>query len=173
MRAAGRKMKIGIGELAIVFFVALFVIGPDKLPEAARKFGEILGQFKKASDEATREIRKSVIDPLEEAQKPIREAMAPVQEISDQVEQNRKSIEKAFRNIGKADKKTDPQTDGPSGGAEPDTKNDGTVLQADDIRESSDQSHEQGIEHAQDDLWDSIHEDNTPDAARTEQDTAD
>ena len=96
-------MKIGIGELAIVFVVALFIIGPDKLPEAARKFGEILGQFKKASSEATKEIRKSVIDPLEEAQKPIREAMAPVQEITDQMEQNRKSIEKAFRSVGKND----------------------------------------------------------------------
>ena len=31
-------MKIGMQELVIVFIVALIVIGPDKLPEYARKF---------------------------------------------------------------------------------------------------------------------------------------
>jgi TatA/E family protein of Tat protein translocase len=32
-------MKIGAMELVVIFIVALLVIGPDKLPQYARKFG--------------------------------------------------------------------------------------------------------------------------------------
>ena len=62
-------MKIGFSELVVVFVVALFVIGPDKLPEYARKLGEALRQFRKASNEMTKDLRESVIEPLEEAEK--------------------------------------------------------------------------------------------------------
>ena len=42
-------MKIGVWELLVVFVVALVVIGPDKLPEYAKKLGEALRQFRKYS----------------------------------------------------------------------------------------------------------------------------
>lgn len=40
-------MKIGFQELLIVFIVALVVVGPDKLPYYAKKFGQAMAQFKK------------------------------------------------------------------------------------------------------------------------------
>ena len=75
-------MKIGVWELMLVFVVALLVIGPDKLPEYARKFGEALKEFKKYSSEATKEIRESVVEPLQEAQRPLKEAMEPISDLS-------------------------------------------------------------------------------------------
>ena len=102
-------MRIGMTELILIFFVALVVIGPDKLPQYARKLGEALGQFRKASDEAASEIKKSVVEPLEEAQKPLREVMEPIQELDQAVRGNARDVQKSFRNIGRKteEKKTE------------------------------------------------------------------
>ena len=63
-------MRIGVTELRVVLIVALLVLGPDKLPKYARKLGQALAEIRKASDEATREIRENVVEPLEDAQRP-------------------------------------------------------------------------------------------------------
>ena len=42
-------MKIGAMELIVIFIVALLVIGPDKLPSYAKKFGNAMREFRKAS----------------------------------------------------------------------------------------------------------------------------
>ena len=94
-------MKIGAMELVVIFIVALLVIGPDKLPQYARKFGMALREFRKASSGVTKEIRESVIDPLQEAQKPLREAMEPLDEISRDLKAEVKGVEKDLKNIGK------------------------------------------------------------------------
>ena len=94
-------MKIGAMELVVIFIVALLVIGPDKLPQYARKFGSALQEFRKASSGVTKEIRESVIDPLEEAQKPLREAMEPLEDISKGLKSDLNAVEKDLKNIGK------------------------------------------------------------------------
>ena len=99
-------MKIGALELVVVFIVALLVIGPDKLPLYAKKFGSAMREFRRASLDVTQEIRESVIDPLEEAQKPLREAMEPIEEIQNGLKADVKSVEKEFRDIGKAKPET-------------------------------------------------------------------
>ena len=63
-------MKIGAMELIVIFIVALLVIGPDKLPSYAKKFGNAMREFRKASSDMTQDIRESVVEPLEEAQRP-------------------------------------------------------------------------------------------------------
>ena len=40
-------MRIGMSELVVILVVALFVLGPDKLPVYAKKMGEALAQFRK------------------------------------------------------------------------------------------------------------------------------
>ena len=70
-------MKIGITELIVIFVVALLVIGPDKLPAYAQKLGQAMAQFRKYSAEVTKEIKTSVVEPLEEAQKPLRGGPTP------------------------------------------------------------------------------------------------
>ena len=95
-------MKIGIQELLLVFIVALVVIGPDKLPYYAKKFGQALAQFRKFSDEATKEIRESVVEPLEEAQRPLKEAMQPVTDLEKEVKGNLNEIQQSLKGIGKS-----------------------------------------------------------------------
>lgn len=41
----------GMGELVVIFVVALIVVGPKKLPEIARALGKGLGSLKKTLDE--------------------------------------------------------------------------------------------------------------------------
>ncbi|MBR0040607.1 MAG: twin-arginine translocase TatA/TatE family subunit [Oscillospiraceae bacterium] len=95
-------MKIGALELIVVFIVALLVIGPDKLPQYARKFGAAMREFRKASQDVTQEIRESVIDPLEEAQKPLKDAIEPIEELEKGLKDDVKSVEKDLRDLGKA-----------------------------------------------------------------------
>ena len=94
-------MKIGALELLVVFVVALLVIGPDKLPLYAKKFGAAMREFRKASQDVTQEIRESVIDPLEEAKKPLKEAMEPIEELQNGLKADIKSVEKEIKDIGK------------------------------------------------------------------------
>ena len=84
-------------ELIVIFIVALLVIGPEKLPEVAHKFGAAMREFRKASQDATEELRESVIDPLEEAQRPLREAMEPLDELNRSVKADIASVEKEHK----------------------------------------------------------------------------
>ena len=104
-------MKIGFTEIIVIFIVALIVIGPDKLPYYARKLGAGLREFRKATDDMTKDIRESVVEPLEEAQKPIREAMEPFEQLDRDVRNNFKETSDSLNNIGKA-KKPDKAADG-------------------------------------------------------------
>ena len=97
-------MRIGVSELIVVFIVALLVIGPDKLPRYARKLGAALAEFRKASDEATREIRENVVGPLEEAQRPLREAAESVEDAGRAVRSNLDDVKSSLGNVGRAQK---------------------------------------------------------------------
>ena len=57
-------MKIGTLELVVIAIVALLVIGPNKLPEYARKLGQAMREFKKASDSLTKEIKENITNLL-------------------------------------------------------------------------------------------------------------
>lgn len=40
--------NIGLAELAVIFAIALLVVGPKRLPEIAKAFGEAVQAFRKA-----------------------------------------------------------------------------------------------------------------------------
>ena len=94
-------MHIGFWELVVVFAVALLVIGPDKLPYYAKKLGEALQSFRGVSKELTDELQKSVVEPLQEAQKPLREAVQPLTDLTDEVNAEIKDLEKSVKDLGK------------------------------------------------------------------------
>ena len=98
-------MKIGATELIVIFIVALLVIGPDKLPYYAKKLGSALKEFKKVSADMTKDVRESVIEPLEEAQKPLREAIEPLEDLNKDIRESLNSVEKDLKGIGKPTKK--------------------------------------------------------------------
>ena len=52
------------GEFLIIFLVALVVLGPTKLPEAARQVGKIVGEFRRISSGFQREIQSAMNDPV-------------------------------------------------------------------------------------------------------------
>ena len=58
-------------------------------------------EFRKASQDVTQEIRESVIDPLQEAQKPLREAMEPLEELDRDLKGSVKDVENELKNLGK------------------------------------------------------------------------
>jgi sec-independent protein translocase protein TatA len=59
------------GHLLLIFFVALLVFGPKKLPELGKGLGEAIRGFKKAMNEEPRPLPEA--QPKSEAQ-PAREA---------------------------------------------------------------------------------------------------
>ena len=97
-------MKIGFTELILVVIVAFVVIGPDKLPEYARKLGKMLRELKKYTGAASEEIQKNVVEPLNEIQAPIKEAVAPLTDLKKDIDDSMKDVTKSFTNIGKTSK---------------------------------------------------------------------
>ena len=93
-------MKVGFTELLLVFAVALIVIGPERLPQFAKKLGEALGAFRKASSEAAAEIKKSA-EPIEELKRPLAEAMQPLTETDRSVNESLRDIKQTIRDIEK------------------------------------------------------------------------
>ncbi len=52
--------SLGMGELIIIFTVALIVFGPRKLPELGRSLGKSLQEFKRASNELRHTLDEEV-----------------------------------------------------------------------------------------------------------------
>jgi TatA/E family protein of Tat protein translocase len=56
---------LGMGgmEITLIFVVVLLLFGPKKLPELARGLGKGIREFKKASNEVTEELQRSMDEP--------------------------------------------------------------------------------------------------------------
>ena len=54
--------NVGGGEVLVTLLVALLVLGPDKLPEAARNAGKMMRQVKQLSSGFQQEIREALDD---------------------------------------------------------------------------------------------------------------
>ena len=53
-------------ELVIILLVALIVLGPEKLPEAVRKFGRVYGELRRMSQGFQSELRDALDEPMRE-----------------------------------------------------------------------------------------------------------
>lgn len=51
-----RMFGLGIWEIAVIAVVALLVLGPEKLPGAAKSLGKALRDFRRAGDDLKREM---------------------------------------------------------------------------------------------------------------------
>jgi sec-independent protein translocase protein TatB len=60
--------NVGGGELLIILFVALVVLGPEKLPEYARKMGNLMGEVKRMSNGFQDELKAAMDSPKNAAQ---------------------------------------------------------------------------------------------------------
>jgi TatA/E family protein of Tat protein translocase len=71
-------MNFGFSEMAFLFFLALLLFGPKKLPEIGRQIGRVLNEFKRASNEFRAQIETEIANmERETAAKP--EVLPPVQ----------------------------------------------------------------------------------------------
>ena len=52
--------SLGMGELIIIFTVALIVFGPRKLPELGRSLGKSLSEFRRATNELKHTLDEEV-----------------------------------------------------------------------------------------------------------------
>ncbi|MDG2027479.1 MAG: Sec-independent protein translocase protein TatB [Acidimicrobiales bacterium] len=67
--------NIGGLEVLFVMMVALIVLGPTKLPEAARQIGKFVNQVRQISSGFQKEFREAIQDPVMEADKKTRGAI--------------------------------------------------------------------------------------------------
>jgi Tat protein translocase TatB subunit len=51
---------IGMPELIVIIVIALLVVGPKKLPELAKSIGKGLSEFRRAADDVTESVKKSL-----------------------------------------------------------------------------------------------------------------
>ena len=58
------------GELFMILLVALIVLGPERLPSAARRVGKAMGQLRDLSEGFKREVSQALDDPSEPIVKP-------------------------------------------------------------------------------------------------------
>jgi len=58
---------IGFGELLLIGVVALLVLGPEKLPEAARTLGKLLGTLRKQQDNLKKTFEEEFNKPISDA----------------------------------------------------------------------------------------------------------
>ena len=52
--------NVGTGELLVILLIALIVLGPDKLPDAARKMGNVMGELRRMSGGFEAEMRSAM-----------------------------------------------------------------------------------------------------------------
>jgi sec-independent protein translocase protein TatB len=77
---------VGLPEFAVIAFVAVFVFGPDRLPDLARQAGRMIRQVRQLANNARDELRSELgpeyadlelrdLDPREIVRRHIAEAM--------------------------------------------------------------------------------------------------
>lgn len=65
--------NIGGGELVVILFLALVVLGPERIPEMARGAGRLINKVKTMSSDLTGEMNDVINDP----------SMAPIRELGE------------------------------------------------------------------------------------------
>lgn len=95
---------VSFGELLLIAVVALVVIGPERLPGAARTAGALLRRVRRGWDsvraEVTRELEAEELRaPLREAQEAARAAMSEVREQANAATESLGNVAQDARNV--------------------------------------------------------------------------
>lgn len=53
-------MDLGMPEMIFIFFLALIILGPKRLPELARQLGKITADLKRASNDFTHQLKTEI-----------------------------------------------------------------------------------------------------------------
>jgi sec-independent protein translocase protein TatB len=52
--------SVGFSEIAVIAVLALFVLGPDRLPQAARSIGKAIGEFRRLTSGARADLEQAL-----------------------------------------------------------------------------------------------------------------
>ena len=61
--------NVGGAEFFVILLVALLVIGPTKLPQAARQVGQFMGEFRRIANGFQEELKSAMDEPVSMAPK--------------------------------------------------------------------------------------------------------
>ncbi len=73
--------NLGSGELLVIFFVALLVLGPNKLPDAARQVGRAVNEIRRVSGGFQREMREAMQEPMRAAEQAKADLLEPFNQV--------------------------------------------------------------------------------------------
>ena len=65
--------NVGTGELLVILLIALIVLGPDKLPETARKIGNVMSELRRMSSGFQSEMRSAMDEVTRPPLEPVKE----------------------------------------------------------------------------------------------------
>lgn len=66
----GRVFGLGFGEIVIIAILALLVLGPDRLPDAAKTVGKTLRDLRRATDDIKGQLETEIYADERKAAKP-------------------------------------------------------------------------------------------------------
>jgi sec-independent protein translocase protein TatB len=69
--------NVGGGEFLVIALLALIVLGPQRLPDAARQIGRFMGELRRMSSGFQQELKAAMDDPLEAAARERGKAFKP------------------------------------------------------------------------------------------------
>ena len=94
-------------EIVVIVLLALIVLGPEKLPEAIRRFGRVYGELKRMSTGFQSEFRNAFDEPIREfretAQLTKDAVMRPMNEVRDTIKEVGKDAERSFEEASRTE----------------------------------------------------------------------
>ena len=66
--------NLGGGEILVILLIALIVLGPTKLPDAARQFGRFATEIRKMGAGFQREMREAMREPIDQTKATLKAA---------------------------------------------------------------------------------------------------
>jgi sec-independent protein translocase protein TatB len=88
---------IGFSEIVVIAVVALIVIGPERLPKAARTLGHLFGRLQRYVNDVKADINREI--ELDELRKLQREVQTAATELKTSVESAAHGVESGVRDV--------------------------------------------------------------------------
>jgi Tat protein translocase TatB subunit len=75
--------SIGPAEIIVVLIIGLIVLGPSRLPDAARQVGKAMSEFRKVTSGLQAEVRDAFTEPVPGSPPTAQPAPAPAQPVAE------------------------------------------------------------------------------------------
>lgn len=114
--------NLGGGEILVILLVALVVLGPTRLPEAARQVGRVARELKRMSGDFQRELRQAVQEPVAETKALLKEPVAETKALlKEPVQDSTTGVPESPRPTQQPARDTGPGSSDQEGGPAPDS----------------------------------------------------